>query len=216
MTPSAVVSAGSALAFPALAQIPQWGAAGWVDAGALVFLGVSVVIGAVRGMAGEFARLLAFAAGLAVLSTSLGPVRAAAFPGDSTSQSVLAFAACVVIAALVGCAVRAAARRFLRLLVGQPADGLLGAVMRGASAVATLVALFAFAKLFPFPALQRTLFEESVSGRAALPAVEWLHERLGSGVSKEAVSAVRERAVGAIAPAPGAFVAGQLREVGGG
>lgn len=199
-----------------LAQVPQLTAAGWIDAAALAFIGVSVVIGAVRGMAGEFSRLLAFAAGLAVLSVSLGPIRSAAFPGDAASQSVLAFAASVVLASLAGCAVHAAARRFLRLLVGQPADGLLGAVMRGASAAATIVAVFAFIKLLPFPAVRRTVFKESVSGRAALPAVEWLHSRLGAGSSSDAVSVMGERAAGAAAPALGEIAAGKLMEVCGG
>ena len=49
-------------------SVPVLSAAGWVDAAVAVLLALSLVFGAVRGLAGEVSRLLAFGTGLAVLA----------------------------------------------------------------------------------------------------------------------------------------------------
>ena len=151
----------------ALASLPALSASGWIDAAVLGLLVLAALLGAVRGLGGEVGRILALAAGLAVLAVLHGPVRAHLLPWEGASFDVLAFVATVVLAALTASLVHRIVSRSLRIIVGQPADSLLGAlVATGSFAILLLVAL-SFLRLLPFPALQRTLFEESV-GRTDL------------------------------------------------
>ena len=107
-------------------------------------------------------------------------MRAHLLPWEGASFDVLAFVATVVLAALTASLVHRIVSRSLRIIVGQPADSLLGAlVATGSFAILLLVAL-SFLRLLPFPALQRTLFEESVAGRTSLPFVQMLVERVAS------------------------------------
>lgn len=174
-----------ALAFSA-SSLPSLSAAGWIDAAVLALLVVAAVLGAVRGLAGELARLLAFATGLAVLSGASGPVRANLFPGEGASQAVLAFAVTVVAAALAGSAAGAGARRFLRLLVGQPADGIFGAMLRVCTTGAVLLAVFAFLRLLPSDNVGDVVFRQSVSGRTAAPYADWIAARISAAAGGDA------------------------------
>ena len=164
----------------AIASLPALSASGWIDAAVLGLLVLAALFGAVRGLGGEVGRILALAAGLAVLAVLHGPVRAHLLPWEGASFDVLAFVATVVLAALTASLVHRIVSRGLRIIVGQPADSLLGAlVATGSFAILLLVAL-SFLRLLPFPALQRTLFEESVAGRMSLPFVQMLVERVAS------------------------------------
>lgn len=157
--------------------VPVLSAAGWVDAAVAILLALSLVFGAVRGLAGEVSRLLAFGTGLAVLAVAYPFVRSF-FPDEGEAHSVLAFAATILLAAVAGALVRTAARRFLKLLVGQPADSVIGAFLRLATTSIAVLMVLAFLRLLPIDAVRRVVFEESVSGRTALPLVERLVERV--------------------------------------
>ena len=158
-------------------SVPVLSAAGWVDAAVAVLRALSLVFGAVRGLAGEVSRRLAFGTGLAVLAVAYPFVRSF-FPAEGEAHSVLAFAATVLLAAIAGAVVRAFARRFLKLLVGQPADSVIGAFLRLATTSIAVLTVFAFLRLLPIEAVRRVVFEESVSGRTALPLVERLVARV--------------------------------------
>lgn len=167
-----------------LATVPSLSAAGWVDAACAVVLVVAVVVGSVRGLTGELSRLFAFATALAVVALAYAPIREHFLPEDGEGARVLAFAAAVLLAAVMGALVRWGVRRFLRMLVGQPVDGIAGAVLAALSTSIVLLMAFSFARLLPIPAVRETLFEKSVSGRVALPLVERLVERAYQGSEK--------------------------------
>lgn len=160
-----------------LAIVPSLSAAGWADAVCASILAVAVVVGAVRGLTGELSRLFAFATALAVVALAYAPIRENLLPDDGEGSRILAFAGAVLLAAAMGALVRWGARRFLRLLVGQPLDGVAGAVLAALSTSIVLLMAFSFARLLPIPAVQETLFEKSVSGRVALPLVDRLVDR---------------------------------------
>lgn len=163
-----------------LALLPSLSTAGWIDAVAVGLLVLAALFGAVSGLAGEVGRLLAFAAGLAVLTVLHGPVRAHLLPWEGASFGVLAFVASVIVASLVGSFVHRIVSRGLRIIVGQPADSLFGALLATGSLAILLLVAFAFLRLLPFASLQRTLFEESVAGRTALPFVQMIVERVAA------------------------------------
>jgi uncharacterized membrane protein required for colicin V production len=160
-----------------LSAVPALSAAGWVDAVCAVLLVVAVVVGSVRGLTGELSRLFAFGTALAVVALAYAPLKENLFPEDGEGARVLAFAAAVLLAAVMGALVRWGVHRFLRMLVGQPLDGVAGAVLAALSASIVLLMAFSFARLLPIPAVRETLFEKSVSGRVALPLVDRLVER---------------------------------------
>ncbi len=160
-----------------LATAPSLSAAGWVDAACAVVLVVAVVVGSVRGLTGELSRLFAFATALAVVALAYAPIRENLLPDDGEGSRILAFAGAVLLAAVMGALVRWGVRRFLRMLVGQPVDGIAGAVLAAISTSIVLLMAFSFARLLPIPPVQETLFEKSVSGRVALPLVDRLVER---------------------------------------
>ena len=192
-----------------LASAPSLSAAGWVDAVCAVVLVVAVVVGSVRGLTGELSRLFALATALAVVSLAYAPIRENLLPDDGEGSRILAFAGAVLLAAVAGAVVRWGASRFLRMLVGQPADGIAGAVLAAFSTAIVLLMAFSFARLLPIPAVQETVFERSVAGRVALPIVDRLVDRAfrraEAGRSAEPPPApVAEPAPGPAAEAPAA------------
>ena len=158
------------------AAVPALSAAGWVDAACAVLLVVAVVVGSVRGLTGELSRLFAFATALAIVALAYAPLKENLFPEDGEGARILAFAAAVLLAAVLGALARWGARRFLRMLVGQPVDGIAGAVLAAITLSIVLLMVFSFVRLLPIPAVRETVFETSVSGRVALPLVDRLVE----------------------------------------
>ena len=186
-----------------LATAPSLSAAGWVDAVCAVVLVVAVVVGSVRGLTGELSRLFAFVTALAVVALAYAPIRENLLPDDGEGSRIIAFAGAVLLAAVMGALVRWGARRFLRMLVGQPVDGVAGAVLAALSTAIVLLMAFSFARLLPIPAVQETLFEKSVSGRVALPLVDRLVERaFRSGAAEEDSPAAAEPPPAPVAEAP--------------
>lgn len=159
-------------AAPVLAALAGLSAAGWVDAAALALLVFAAVVGSVRGLTGELSRLFAFVAGLAVLSLSYRPILESAFPDEAEAGRIVSFALAVLAAGIGGALVRWGTKRFLKLLVGQPADGIAGAVLAAATTGIALLMVFSFLRLLPLQGLQTAVFETSVSGRAARPFVD--------------------------------------------
>ena len=188
-----------------LASVPALSAAGWVDAVCAVVLVVAVVVGAVRGLTGELARLFAFVTALAVVALAYAPIRENLLPDDGEGSRIIAFAGAVLLAAVLGALVRWGARRFLRMLVGQPVDGVAGAVLAALSTSIVLLMVFSFARLLPIQPVQETLFEKSVAGRIALPLVDRLAEHAFRRDAAEGEGAPAEPAPAPVAealPAP--------------
>ena len=136
-----------------LATVPSLSAAGWVDAVCAVVLVVAAVVGSVRGLTGELSRLFAFATALAIVALAYAPIRENLLPDDGEGSRILAFAGAVLLAAAMGALVRWGVRRFLKMLVGQPVDGIAGAILAAISTSIVLLMTFSFARLLPIPAV---------------------------------------------------------------
>lgn len=148
----------------AAAAFSSMSAGGWIDLACAVVLGLSVLVGAVRGLTGQAARLFGFVAGLSCTAAVLPALRSSVFSGGGRSDAVLAFAAAVVAGAAAGLVVRALVARFLRLIVGQPGDAALGALLSGAVCILAMSFVFAFLWLVPLKGVRHAVFEESVAG----------------------------------------------------
>lgn len=138
-----------------------------IDIVCAVVLAVSIVVGAVRGVSGQAARLAGFAAGLAAIGVVNAPIRDAFFGDASRSGSILALALAVVVGVIAAFAVRAAVSRFLRLVVSQPADAVIGGALSALVAGAVLSIVLSILCALPIEPLRKTILDESASGRIA-------------------------------------------------
>lgn len=154
-----------------------------IDLVALVLLVFCAVRGALRGLTGEVARTAGLLAALAAgygTSGLWGTLALRWFPdgGGTTARGLVVVAGVVVVATLAAHAVRWAVDRFLRLLLDQPANAVLGVVAGGLRAVLLLLAFFLVASLVAYGEVGRVLFEGSAAGRVARPAVQRLRSQL--------------------------------------
>lgn len=147
-------------------------AAGWIDAIVAVVAAIAVLSGAIRGLGGELGRIAACIVGITVGFFAHAPIRANLFPGSAETYAVLAIAATAVAAILAGLLAKWLVGKFLRILIGQPADSILGAVFAGISAAVVLLAVFAVVRVIPLDSVQETVFKKSMSGQFAAPVVD--------------------------------------------
>lgn len=152
-----------------------------VSAGLLAF---GAIRGGLRGLTGELARVAGFAAALAVgygISKHWSACALRWFPDatQGTLRTAVVAVGLVVAATLAGHGIRWLTERFLRLLLDQPADAVLGTLAGGFRAILWIVALFFLASFVAFGNVGRILFADSVAGRMAFPAVQRLRAHIG-------------------------------------
>lgn len=146
--------------------LPELSAGGWIDLVCAVAFGIALLVGAVRGLTGQAARLFALVSGFSAVGALHAETRNLAFFADSP---VLALAAAVVGGAVVAVAVRAFVARFLRLVVGQPADAILGAALTGLVCALAIGFAFSVAEMIPADLPGKAAVEESATGRIVRP-----------------------------------------------
>lgn len=150
-------------------SLPELSAGGWIDLLCAVAFGLALLVGAIRGLTGQAARLFALVAGFSAVGAIHSHVRTMEFFSGSP---VLALAAAVVGGAAGAVAVRAFVTRFLRLVVGQPADAILGAALTGLVCALAVGFAFSVIKLVPSESLRKAAFEDSAAGRIVRPIAE--------------------------------------------
>ena len=107
-----------------------------VDIAFFSVLLIACIAGTVRGASGEIARLLALVGGVAAL------VFTKRFLGESFAlNEMFAFSVALLAAIIVVLLVNHLARKIIRVLLGQPADAIAGAVMALISAFLILAVL---------------------------------------------------------------------------
>jgi len=133
---------------------------------------VATVVGTVRGASGELARLLSLACGAAamwlvyrLLTASLG------------ANQTLAFCASMLATILVVILVHHAARKVVRLILGQPADSVCGALMALAGAFIILSVMWCGIMIFIPTGFYKTNFANSYAQRLVHPLVVMIHEK---------------------------------------
>lgn len=154
-----------------------------IDLVALLLLAFCAVRGGIRGLTGEVARVAGLLAALAAgywTSGLWGAVALRWLPerADAYGRGLVVVAGLVVAATLAALIVRGLVDRFLRLLLDQPANAVLGVVAGGLRAALLLLAFFLVASLVAYGNMGRVLFEESLAGRVARPAVQGLRGQL--------------------------------------
>ncbi len=152
--------------------------AGCIDTTALVLILVFCIAGSVRGLAGECGRFLALAAGIAVTLFLYPALKTHVFTQPELPWRLLAMAGAVVAAALVALIVNVLTRKFLSIIVGQPADAIFGALVAVFSTAGTIVILFFFLHSLPDGPLRSALFDESITGRIAEPLIRHAQDRM--------------------------------------
>jgi len=155
-----------------------------IDVLAVALLAFGAVRGGFRGLTGEVARIAGFVAAVGAgfwVSTFWGDCAARWLPAESQAawRGLVVVVGLVVSAVAAGQLVRWAVDRFLRLLLDQPANAVLGVVAGGIRAALLVVVLFFLASFVAFGESGRVLFKDSAAGRMALPAVQRLRWHLG-------------------------------------
>ena len=148
----------------ALALLDNLNAAACIDIAAAVLIIVFCIAGSVRGMAGECARLLALGTGVVVVRLLYPLLKTHVFDGEEIPWRILAMVGAIAAAAVAGVLVHWLSKKFIRILVGQPADAIVGAAMAIATTVLAIV------------------FERSITGRCTKPLIEHYRERMAARV----------------------------------
>lgn len=163
-----------------LAVLEDINAAACVDVAVLILLIVFCIAGSVRGFAGECARLLAIGSGVAATILLYPLLRASVFSGPEIPWKILSMAAAVAAAALTGVLVHWLSRKFLRIIVGQPADSIIGAVFAMVTTALTLLVILFFLHGLPHAGLYDAVFRESITGRISEPLILYAKEQLST------------------------------------
>lgn len=140
-----------------------------IDVVTTLILVLALVIGATRGLSNEFARLFAFAVGIAAAVIAFPYIKAYIAKGDAATWQLIAMAISVVLAVVVGKLVHVLTKRFLKLLLVQPVDAILGAAASTLTTGAVILVILFF--LYHCPVWQDTIrtrvFGDSVVGQTA-------------------------------------------------
>lgn len=143
-----------------------------VDIAFVAILLLACMAGSVRGASGEISRLLSLVCGVAA-AWALNMVFRTSFDLSVILAAVAAVASGVVVALLAN----VVARRFIRLIFGQPADAIAGAAMSIAGALIVCVLLLCVAHLFVGEEAGKAIFEDSFAGKSLAPAVQRIVEK---------------------------------------
>ena len=132
---------------------------------------IALIAGTVRGASGEIARLLGLVCGAAAAYVSY-KVLVAKFSIDPA----LAFAGALVVAVIVVMLTHHTARKIIRLILGQPADAISGAVMAVVGAFLILAVLWCGITIFIPQKFYDDNFANSFSKKLVHPLVEKIQE----------------------------------------
>ena len=137
-----------------------------VDIAFFSILMIACVAGSIRGASGEIARLLALAGGAAAmffLYKFLVPL---------WNNNTLAFSLALPAAVIIVLIINHLARKFIRILFGQPTDAIVGAVMAVIGAFLICVILMCAMCIVISENKMREVLNHSHAGRLTKPLVE--------------------------------------------
>jgi len=143
-----------------------------VDLVFFAVLAVAVVIGTVRGASGEIARLLSLFCGVAAIWFAYRLLAA-----ELGANQMLAFAGALLVTILVVILTHHLARKVIRLILGQPADAICGALMAFVGAFLILAVLWCGIMIFVPGRVYETHFENARSRKLVEPLVLKIHEK---------------------------------------
>lgn len=161
-----------------IAMIDQITAAGCIDATAITLIVIFCIAGSVRGLAGECGRFFALASGIAITLLLYPLLKNHLLTGPELPWKVLSMIGAILVAAIVGLLVNFLTKKFFRIIVGQPADAIIGAIVSMlTTSIAIVVACF-FLYSLPNDRIQKTLFQDSMTGRLSEPLILYAKNRM--------------------------------------
>ena len=143
-----------------------------VDIAFVAIMLLACMAGSVRGASGEISRLLSLVCGVAAAYVLNG-----AFRSSFNLSAIMAAAAAIAVGVVVALLANVVARKFIRLIFGQPADAIAGAVMSVAGALIICVLLLCVAHLLVGEETGKAVFEDSFAGKSLAPAVRRIVEK---------------------------------------
>ena len=149
---------------------------GCIDAVVVTLLVVFGIAGTVRGLAGECARLLALGAGVAVAFLLYPLLRTHLFVHPELPWKILTLAGTVLGSSAAGLLVHSVTRRFLRIIIGQPADAILGGIIALITTSIAIVVVLFFVHAIPLSGMHNAVFKQSASGRISEPLIVFAKE----------------------------------------
>lgn len=161
-----------------IAMIDQITTAGCIDATAITLIVVFCIAGSVRGLAGECGRFFALAAGIAITLVLYPILKAQIFTGAELPWKILAMVSALLVAAVVGLLVNHLTKKFLRIIIGQPADSIIGAIVSMLTTAGTIVVIFFFLHSLPSEGIRQTLFQDSMTGRLSEPLILYAKDKM--------------------------------------
>ena len=156
-----------------------------VDFIALGLVALSVVVGTIRGLTGETGRLCGFAAG-ALAGYAMTPVwqelaaTCIAEESSALSRGILVVVAVVLTAFAVWVLVSRLVKKFLRIVLEQPTDGILGFTFGALRGIAFVLCLLCLASFVLIGTAEDYVFWDSPIGKAAHPIVRSLRAQIGT------------------------------------
>lgn len=151
-----------------------------IDIALVVLLVIFCISGSIHGMAGECARLLALGTAIAVVRLCYPILNTQVFPGHALPWRILAMASTIILAALAGALAHWLSKKSIKILIGQPADAIIGGAIALATTVLAILVSFFFLYAIPSDSLYLTLFRQSRAGRSSRPIIEHFHERMAA------------------------------------
>ena len=149
-----------------------------VDIAVLALLFIFCVAGTMRGLTGELARLLAISTCVAVGMILYPIVRESLITGAEISWRILAGVATTAAAAAAAALVRWIVLKFLKVIIGQPADSIMGGIFATTTTIIVIwVALF-FLYMLPGERIHNAVFVESTTGQIAEPLIVHAQEQI--------------------------------------
>ena len=148
-----------------------------IDIVVLVLLFVFCITGTMRGLTGELARLLGLSATMATGILFYSPLRHQ-MPSDEFSWTVISVAVTVLVAVAAGTLVYLIIRKFLKIIIGQPTDAIMGGIFATITTSIIIYIILFFLYSVPGKTLNKTLYENTVSGRLAKPLIEYTHDKM--------------------------------------
>ena len=147
-----------------------------LDLVAAAILVIGALVGALRGLSGELARIAAFGASAIACWSLAGPWRrmcAEWFPESALATGCATVIGGLAVAVLVGWCVRKLVDKGLRVLIPQPANAILGLLAGLASLFLLVAAIVYLLHLLPFETVQEGLLAPSRTWKAIAPLFGW-------------------------------------------
>ena len=120
----------------------------------------------------------ALAAGIAITLLLYPFLKANLFTGSELPWKILAMVGAILVAAIVGLLVNHLTKKFLRIIVGQPADSIIGAIVSMLTTAIAIVVIFFFLHSLPNDGIRQTLFQDSMTGRLSEPLILFAKDKM--------------------------------------